>query len=199
MESWLVPALIAALVSVLVSVGGWFATFYMGLRRDELLRDEKMRDFQVALRAEIVSDVLTMAVADRSEFLTEARRRYAVEPGYSIIVPHMAHNLMFESSLGEIQVLPGEVITPVVHYERMRETVERFVADLRDDSFRQSPIDRQVLMYSDYLRMLDRLEQLARDALASLEQSLNTPAEDRSSPMSASAADEALASQREQP
>ena len=193
MDLWVGPAIIAAIVSGLVSVIGWFASFYIGLRRDEMLREEKVHDFQVALRAEIVSDLLTMVVADRERFLEEVRARYAREPAYSVIVPHMARNSVFESLLGEIQILPSEVIDPVIQYERMRETIERFVADLRDVSFKQSPVDRQLLMYSDYLEMLGRVERLAKDALAALELSLNIPDEDRLSPDLASATDAASA------
>ena len=199
MEVWIGPAIVAAVVSGLVSVLGWFATFYIGLRRDQVLRDEKVTDFQVALRAEIVSDLLTMVVADRHAFLEEVKEKYAQEADYSVIVPHIARNVVFESLLGELQILPSEVIAPVIHYERMRETIERFVLDLRDPSFRKSPSDRQLLMYSDYLEMLGRLEQLARDALAALELSLNIPDEGRSNQGSASVAAAASASQGGQP
>jgi hypothetical protein len=198
-DPWIGPAIIAAAVSGVVSVIGWFATFYMGLRRDRMLRDEKVHDFQVALRAEIASDLLTMVVADRAVFMSEAEDRYAAADGYSVVVPHMARNLVFESLLDELHLLPGEVIEPVIHYERMRETIERFVADLRDETFRRSPAERQLLMYSDYLKMLERLEQLARDAYDALNESINSPDVDLSTPGSASAVAVASASQRELP
>ncbi|MEO8881928.1 MAG: hypothetical protein ABI377_00680 [Devosia sp.] len=199
MDLWVGPALIAAVVSGVVSVFGWFATFYIGLRRDQMLRDERVHDFQVALRAEIVSDLLSMSVMDRKQFRIEATERYASQPGYTIIVPHMARNPVFESLVGEVHILPAEIIEPVIHYERLRETVERFVADLRDVSFRQSPAERQLLMYSDYLDMLGRLELLARDAVAAINESLNIPVGDRWSPPSASAAGGVSAEASKQP
>ena len=199
MESWLGPALIAALVSGLVSISGWFATYYIGLRRDQMLRDEKIRDFQVALRAEVLSDLLTMTVADRRIFLKQAAERYAGDPDFSVIVPHMARNAVFEALIGELHVLPSAVIEQVTHYERMRDPIERFIDDLRGGDFRHLPHDRQLLMYSDYLEMVGRLEALAQDALAALELSLNIPDGDRWTHASASEEDAASALRRKQP
>jgi hypothetical protein len=162
MEEWLAPALIAAIVSGIVNIIGWFVTDRIGFRRD-------------------------------------AQERYARDPNYSIIVPHTARNLVFESLLGELQIVPGEIIEPLIHYEKMREIIERFVADLRGELFRHSPADRQLLMYSNYLRMLDRREQLAHNAISALEISLSSQDADRSSPTSAPATDEAAASQQGDP
>lgn len=197
MGPWLGPALIAAIVSGLVSVLGWFATFYMGLRRDRMLRDEKVHDFQIALYAEVSSDVLAISLSDRKRYLAEAQRRYRQEPGYSVVVPRLARNAVYDTLLREIQILPSEVIQPLIDYQRQREAVEQFVEDLRDQTFRSLPAARQLLMYSDYLDMLGLLEDLARDAMAALADSLNIPVEDRPNLPSASAADEVSAGRQE--
>jgi hypothetical protein len=199
MGDWVGPALIAAIVSGLVSVFGWFATFYIGLRRDRMLRDEKVHDFQIALRAEISSDLLTMVVADRAMFLADVENRYRSEPGYSAIIPHMASNPIFGAILEEIYLLPAEVIEPVVHYERLRETLERFVADMREPSFSALSAERQMLMYSDYIDMIGRLESLAKAAASAITASLSNWGAGRSNPVSASAMDEAAASRQDDP
>ncbi|MHB1102289.1 MAG: hypothetical protein ACYC0C_05835 [Devosia sp.] len=174
MELWIGPVIVAAAVSALVSVAGWFVTFQQSMRMEQLRRDEKVHDFQVALRAEIESDRLNLSVVDWDSYLDDIRARYAADPSYSVVVAHMASNTIFESIVKEIHILPGAVIAPVVNYARLRETVEQFVLDLRADKFRQLPGERQLVMYSDYVRMLDRLEALAEHAIASIDRSLGS-------------------------
>lgn len=86
----------------------------------------------------------------------------------------MASNTIFESIVKDIHILLGSVIAPVVNYARLRETVEQFVLDLRADKFQQLPGERQLVMYSDYVRMLDRLEALAEHAIAAIDRSVGS-------------------------
>jgi hypothetical protein len=189
MELWIGPVIVAALVSGLVNAAGWFVTFRQSVRLEQMRRHEKVHDFQVALRAEIDSDRLNMVVVDWQAYRSEIVARYAADPDFSVVVPHMASNPIFSAVAREIHILPGDVIAPVVNYARLRETIERFVLDLRADSFRRLPADRQLLMYSDYLDMLSRLERLAEHAVAAIDNSLGTsnPDVDRSNQVSASA------------
>lgn len=186
MELWIGPVIVAAAVSALVSVAGWFVTFQQSVRLEKLRRTERVHDFQVALRAEIASDRLALIVIDHEAYLDEIRARYDADPSYSVVVPHSASNTIFASIVKEIHVLPGEVIGPVVDYARLRETIERFVEDMRGDSFRTLSAERQLLIYADYLRMLERLEILADNALVAINRSLNIPAEDLPNRSSAS-------------
>jgi hypothetical protein len=188
MEVWIGPAIVAALVSAIVSAIGWFVTFRATLRLEQLRRDEKVHDFQVALRAEIDSDVLTLLVVDRATFLEEISQRYAVDPSYSVLVPQLSSNVVFDAIVKDIPVLPGAVIAPVIHYARLRQTIGQFVEDLRSPSFPTLAGERQLVMYSDYLDMLGRLEALARNALASLDASLNILGAALPNPKSASGA-----------
>lgn len=197
MELWVGPVIVAAVVSAFVSVAGWVVTFQQSLRIDKMRRDEKVHDFQVALRAEINSDVLSMIVFDRPSLLQQVTDRYHAEPGYSVLVPQLASNAIFEAIVKEIHILPGEVIAPVVDYERLRQTLERFTLDLRAPNFAQLAAERQLSMYSDYLETLDRLEALAQAAVAALDQSLNLNSPDaaQSNLPSATAPDVAAAGQ----
>jgi hypothetical protein len=185
MDPWIGPAIVAAIVSGLVSALGWFVNSWQTRVIEQRRREEKVHDFQVALHAEIASDRVSMSVIDRAAFLEEIKARYAANSGYSVVVPHMASNLVFAAIVGEIHVLPGGVIAPVVDYARLRQTVEQFVVDLRADKFSQLPADRQLTMYSDYLQMLGRLEQLAKRAELALFNSLNSPDGAPSSQLSA--------------
>ena len=199
MELWVGPAIIAALVSALVSAAGWFVSSWQAQRLDERRRDEKVHDFQVALRAEIHSDLLNMVVADRAEFLDEIAARYRSDMNYSVVVAHLARNMVFESIVGQIHVLPGDVIAPVIHYARLRQTIERFIDDLRANSFSQLSAERQLTMYSDYLEMTGRLEALAQNAIAAIDLSLNNQDAGQSNPVSASGPDGASAERKASP
>jgi hypothetical protein len=185
LELWIGPVIIAAAVSALVSVAGWFVTFQQSIGLEKRRRAERVHDFQVALRAEIASDRLALVVVDRDAFLDEIKALYMADPTYSVLVPHSASNTIFASIIKEIHVLPGDVIGPVVDYARLRETIERFVEDMRGERFRTLSPERQLLIYTDYLKMLERLEVLADNALVAINRSLNIPAEDPPSQSSA--------------
>jgi hypothetical protein len=198
-EVWVGPAIVAALVSATVSAIGWFVTFRATLRLEQVRRDEKVHDFQVALRAEIDSDLLVMIVVDRTAFLEEISERYRADLTYSVLVPQLSSNVVFEAIVKDIPILPASVIAPVIHYARLRQTIAQFVEDLRSQSFPKLAAERQLVMYSDYLDMLGRLEVLSRNALAALDASLNTPAVALPNPKSASGAGEASAEQSVSP
>lgn len=172
MELWVGPAIVAAVVSGLINALGWFVTFRQSRRLEQLRRDEKVHDFQVALRAEIASDLLGLSVFDHAEVLSTVSRQYVEDKGFSVLVPHMASNTIFEAVIGEIHILPGEVIDPVVDYQRLRQTIERFATDLRSQSFAALPSERQLVMFGDYLKMMQRLQVLAERAVTALDNSL---------------------------
>ena len=69
MNEWIGPAIIAAIVSGIVSAAGWFVNSWQERRLEKGRREEKVHDYQVALRAEIAGDLLNLRVADRAEFL----------------------------------------------------------------------------------------------------------------------------------
>jgi HAMP domain-containing protein len=194
MEVWIGPAIVAALVSAFVSAAGWFVTFWQTQRLEERRRHEKVNDFQIALRAEIASDLLNMAVADRREFLEEVAERYRADASYYPIVPLQSRNVVFDAIVRDIHVLPEIVISPIIHYSRMRQRLKKFVDDLRSSDFRTISAERQLAMYADYLEMIDRVEALARKAVQELDASLSSSGEVPSIPMSASGTPAASAS-----
>ena len=132
-----------------------------------------------------------MEVADRVQLLSEVAASLAADPGYLPLLPRLASNSIFEVVVKEIHLLPGNVISPVVHYERLRQTLEQFVEDSRSLTHRDLSAERRLLIYSDYAATYDRLEGLARHALRALETSpgINKTVGDPSSPAPASAKD----------
>jgi hypothetical protein len=172
-ELWIGPAIVAAIVSALVSAAGWFVTAWQAQRLDERRRDEKVHDYQVALRAEIASDLLNLQVTgDRAPMLEAVSQAFASDPSYQPFVPQLAENVVFAQVVKEIHVLPGEVIASVVAYARLRQSAEHFVADLRTAGREKVSAARQLIMMSDYFEMLGRLETLATKAIQTLNASL---------------------------
>ena len=172
MEAWVGPAIVAAVISGLVSLIVVQLGFRAERRAERLRRDEKVRDFQIALRAEIASDLINMKETDRSRIMAEMTAAFAADPAYSPVAPRIASNLIFEAIVREIHILPEGVISPIVHYARLRQTLERFVDDLRSETYRALNAERRLLAYSDYLATYDRLETLAQTAMRSLELSI---------------------------
>ena len=191
MELWVGPAIVAALVSALVSAAGWFVTSWQAQRLDDRRRAEKVNDFQVALRAEIASDLLSLQVGSRADMLHKLEASLTADATYRPILPRLASNPVFGQVLREIHVLPGGVIAAVIDYERLRQSVELFVDDIR--SAQGVSDKRLLLMVSDYIDMLDRLEILATNAVAALDRSLILSKSDEAPPTQGSALEPAWA------
>lgn len=197
MEAWVGPAIIAAVVSGFVSAAGWFVTSWQAIRLERRRRAEKVRDFQVALRAEVASDLRLLKVADYQTIMAEVAAKYRDNPSYRPFVPHLATNVVFDAIVPELHILPGEVIEPVIRYARLRQVLSSFIEDLRQATDGGLPADRALLMFSDYFETLGRLEILAESAIAALSASLSgasRPGGDLQTQGSASARAEAPAS-----
>lgn len=191
MDLWIGPAIIAALVSALISAAGWFVTSWQAQRSEARRRDEKVRDFQVALRAEIGSDLLGLQVGNRRDMLGAVAAALEADDSYQPFVPRMAQNLVFDQVVKELHILPGEVIGSVIAYQRLRQSIGHFIEDIRQA--KELPPQRKLLMISDYIDMLDRLEILAINAVAALERSLTPSKPDGDRPTQGSASGQALA------
>lgn len=165
-------AIVAAVISGLVSLVVVQLDFRQERKAERLRREEKVRDFQIALGAEIASDLLNMKDVDRAHVLAEMSAAFAADPGYAPVAPRIARNLVFDAIVPEIHILPGRVITPVVHYARLRQTLEHFVEDLRSDTYKGLSTERRLLVYSDYLSTYDRLQARAEAAAQTLNDSL---------------------------
>ena len=172
MELWVGPAIIAALVSALVSAAGWFVSSWQVQRLEAHRRAEKVHDYQVALRAEIASDLFNLQTSNRNEIRREVEEAFRADPNYQPFVPHVARNVVFEQIVTEIHVLPGDVISSVIAYARLRQSLEHFIEDLRGAIANKLPPTRLALMMADYLEILDRLEKLAIAAVTQLDRSL---------------------------
>lgn len=168
MELWLGPAIVAALISGLISLIVVQLNFRAAVRAEKLRRVEKITDFQIALRAEIRSELRNLERFDFALLLQEVEENYERQQNYSVVVPRVTKHPVFEAIVGEIHVLPEAVIDPVVLYARQRQAVESLAEDIRDPSFRSLAKDRQLAIYRDYLNMWETWRDFAREAEAAL-------------------------------
>lgn len=169
MQAWVGPAIVAAFISGLVSLIVVQLNFRQTRQADKLRREEKIRDFQIALRAEIRGDLNHLNSFDLDEFLDVMELRYKVEKNFSVTVPRLARHVVFEAIVPEIHILPESVIDPVVLYVRQRQTVESMIDDMRDANFRTLSSDRQLVMLRDYIRLWKVWREMAEKAEAALQ------------------------------
>ena len=170
MEPWVGPAIVAAVISGLVSLIVVQLNFRQQRRGDRLRRLEKIRDFQIALRAEIRSELRNLAHHDIEEQLARVRQFYESRPDYAVTVPRPPESLVFRALVGEIHILPGRVIDPVVLFERQRAAIAQLADDMRDAGFRFHSREQQLAMYEDYLNMWSAWRDFALQAEAALDQ-----------------------------
>ena len=166
--TWIGPALVAAVIAALVSVAGWFVTGRQTLALERVRRTEKTRDFQIALRAEIRSELRGLQAYDLEQQFARVEARYKIDPAYSIFLPNAARHSIFEALVSDIHILPEHVIEPVVHFMRQAAVVDGLRSDMRTSDFRILPQDIQLEIYRDYLDLRNHLRQLAELAIAAL-------------------------------
>ena len=166
------PAVIAAVISGLVSFLVVQLNFRQERRAAALQREEKVRDFQIALRAEIASDLSNMQRFDRAKLLQSVADAMVADPLYTPVIPRLSANTIFGAIIADLPLLPARVIAPVVDYERLRQSLGQLVEDLRANSHKELPADRRLLAYADYVATYDLLEEFAGIAVRALEESL---------------------------
>jgi hypothetical protein len=190
MAAWIGPAIIAALISGVISLLGLYLGGWMAIRHERRRRHEKVKDFQIALRAEIRSELHNLLSIDFDRHFDQIRSRYAADPNYSVFPSYPARHVIFEALKDEIHLLPEEVIDEVILYSRQRYAIEKFVEDMRDTRFAQLGADRQLEMYKDFLEMQKFLTESAQHSVDALDYSIgtstriNTPASGRSGRLS---------------
>lgn len=169
MESLIGPAIVAAFISGLVSLVVVQLNFRQERKADRLRREEKIRDFQIALRAEIRSELQHLNSFNLDQVYADIAERYAKDETYSVTLPRLAQHIVFNAIVTEIHILPESVIDPVVLYVRQRQVVESMTEDIRDAQFKLLSRDRQLAMYRDYLGLWKVWRDLADKAERALQ------------------------------
>ena len=184
MNSWLGPVIIATIISSIVTAFGWLVNYRTSLGIEKERRKEKVRDFQIALRAEIRSELHHLNEVDFAANLARIEARYGESKDYSVLVTSLVRHVVFDTLVTEIYLLPEAVIDPVILYSRQRQIVDQLASDMRLESFRHTSQAHQLEMYRNYLDLMLHMRRLAQEALTALEtelgkkRALNSPAAD---------------------
>jgi len=175
MDSLIQSAVIAVIISSLVTIFGWYATH----RSERLLaaarRREKIADIQTALLADIRSTGHRFQIVDPDRHLEEVVAMFdsgGGTAGFTPFVPREPGSLLWSSTAQEVHILPNEVIDSVVLFFSQLETIRFFVDDLRSDQFARLEARRKVAMLQDYVKMAKYLVLLAGEAERALALSL---------------------------
>jgi hypothetical protein len=181
--AWIGPAIIAAVISALVTAFGWYASHTSARRLDVTRRRERIQDVQTALRAEIRSYRDRLASLDIEGYADEMVQRIgaAAENGqtFTPFIPKEDHTIIFDAIVGEIHILPTEVIDPIVSYYKQVTMVSRFADDLRSDLFSRLEPSRKAEMYGDYIAMSVQASKLADHAINVLDSALLAKSENQ--------------------
>jgi hypothetical protein len=201
---WIGPVIVAAAISSLVTVIGWFVSHQTERRSDAARRQEKIRDVQTALLAEIAGNRAQFAEIDLDAHAAEVQARLLQEPDYTPLVPRDAGALVFDAVLADISVLPGETISPVVAYYKQVARIAHFVEDLKGERFVRLPRELKFEMYLDYLGMIRKALRQAQAAEQALAASLSkdrasSPASGPNSPSRSASASASAAGASQSP
>ncbi|MEQ9260631.1 MAG: hypothetical protein RIG84_16215 [Roseovarius sp.] len=181
-ETWIGPAIIAAVIAAMVNMAGLFVPGRRQVETERRLRHRKRVDIQTALRAEI--DHYVSALANPEMELDRIWREVVLsmeaDENHAPVIPSEKNDTVFQSVLADISILPERVIRPVVTYYNQVAAISAIIDDMRAEGFRNSdrshgPVMEQgqrIGMYTDYIGMKQIALSMGREASVALEESL---------------------------
>lgn len=172
MSPW-IGSVIVAIGSLLGIALGWIVTQRQQVRREAASRGERIRDVQTALRAEIRSYRRWLESFDIEVETGTTVLRMENDPSFTPFIPREVETLVFNALVGEIHILPSEVIDPIVLYYRQVHALAKFAEDLRGERFEKLEVARKVEMYKDYVSLGVYALDLADETIATLSQALD--------------------------
>jgi hypothetical protein len=172
MSAWIGPAIIAALISAMVTAMGWYASHVSHRRIESARRRERVRDVQIAVRAEIRSHRAWLQSFDTEHLSGDTAARIRSMEGYTPFVPREIETFVFNAVVAEIHILPSAVIDEIVRYYRQVYVLGRLADDLRSERFSSLEAGRKAEMYEDYIGIGVYALDLADETIEALNASL---------------------------
>ncbi len=152
----------AVLAGLFVAVG-WIVNGAQNRADAQRLRRERRDDVQRALVAEIKHYLEVLEGEDLNAAWEAMQPRIA--SGYVPFLPTEDNDMVFQSVLADIHILPKTVIDPVVKYYSQLKAIEAQIADSRLDAFvsgtDEDSIRRREISYFEYLQMKQRAKTYA--------------------------------------
>jgi hypothetical protein len=165
--TWLgvpVPVWQAVIAGLFVAVG-WIVNGWQNRRRDQMLRDERVRDVQRALFAEIRANVESLRRDDVAAYGARIAARIRAEPGFFPIVPTERNDTVFHAIVADIHILPRDSIDPIVLYYRQIGLIAAVVEDLRRLDVAVIGPDRAAALYGDYIALKTEAVEMGDEAM----------------------------------
>lgn len=164
--------MIAALLGAAVVGLGWAVSEWLGRIADRRRRVEPTRDVQSAIAAEILPNIEALRLFDLEANLKAVVDRMREDESFVPLVPKEKKDTLFRAILGEIHVLPEEVIRPVVRYYSQLFALEAMIEDLRSDGLETLAVARREAMYADYISVKIKALKFGESALDAIETAL---------------------------
>ena len=174
MPAW-ASSILVGILSLFGVALGWFVTHRQTRRLEATRREERIRDVQTALRAEIRSHRRWLEPFDQEQEkgLTAARIIAEEAANFTPFVPREVETFVFDALTGDIHILPSDVIDPIVLYYRQMHALAKMADDLRSERYEKLAAARKAEMYQDYVGMAVYALDLADDTIEVLNQSLS--------------------------
>lgn len=136
----------SALIGILGVVLGVLLSNIAARLLEYVRRRERIQDVSTAIRAEIRShrQRLLLFKRDGADSIVE---HILESPDYTPFVPREGKSFILDAIVGDIQILPTDVIDPVIYYYRQIEALGQFAGDLRSDRFATLEPQRKAEMY----------------------------------------------------
>jgi hypothetical protein len=171
---------VGVLITGLIAIGTWLGNQVVTRRASRRLREERRRDVQTALLAEIEAILMQRsAIGDYDELAKTLERRFQQaresSDNYTPYVTPETGALVFEALKDDISILEEKDIRPVVRFYRQIQVIEDFAGELKTDRFYALDLDRKERMTLHYVRMLGTALAMAQEALEVLAESLGVP------------------------
>lgn len=178
------PAALTGLFSLLgIVLTGLFATVAYLLSRSsdraarKRLRQEKTRDLQTAIRAEVrahwyeLNDFGDLEALRDSDIASIEAGRW-VQPSFTPFVLRQAPSVVFDTIQSDLALLDNAVIQICINYYRQLALASQLAEDLRAERYAQLPADRKIQLISAYYVMLTTLKANALELNSVMERAL---------------------------
>ncbi|QFU09348.1 hypothetical protein PARPLA_02314 [Rhodobacteraceae bacterium THAF1] len=155
-----------ALVAAVVVALGWVAGFALRELSAHLGRVERLRDVHRALYAEIKHNLANLETPEKLRDFAEPVLDKIIVEDFVPFVPRERNDVVFQTILSEISVLPRVTIDPVVRYYSQLAAHDALVEDMRGAGFRRMDAQRRAVIYGDLFAIKIRLIEYGNEALS---------------------------------
>lgn len=162
--------IIGAAISALIVMVLWGLNQIAERNKADRLRNERKEDVMQALIAEVRAFTNSRFVTEKDvQNKIEKLDEIFVDDEFVPFVPIEKNDIVYETVLSEIQILPRPVIGPVVNFYNQTKTMNLLQEDLQKRSFAELSADRKKALLNDYLNIQLLAYRLARKAIDELE------------------------------